>query len=144
MKEELKEILISQEIVLGKLMGLKLDKSPGPDGLHPRVLQEVAPEIGALMRPHLEYFVQFWPPGLRKGILAIERVQRRFTRLIRGMAGLTYEERLDRLGLYLLEFRRMRRVSHRNIQNADGTGQARCGKNVPDVREFGGHSLRIK
>ena len=30
---------------LGKLMGLKMDKSPGPDNLHPRVLKEVALEI---------------------------------------------------------------------------------------------------
>ena len=30
---------------MGRLMGLKADKSPEPDGLHPRVLKEVAPEI---------------------------------------------------------------------------------------------------
>uniref|UniRef100_UPI00398EB4CB uncharacterized protein isoform X1 n=1 Tax=Pristiophorus japonicus TaxID=55135 RepID=UPI00398EB4CB len=44
-KEELMDILIRQEIVLGKLMGLKADKSPGPDCLHPRILKEVAREI---------------------------------------------------------------------------------------------------
>ena len=46
----------------------------------------------ALVRPHLEYCVQFWSPNLRKDILAIEGVQRRFTRLIPGMAGLSYAE----------------------------------------------------
>eukprot|EP00061_Rhincodon_typus_P003679 g20695.t1 len=45
MKEELKGILISQERVSGKLMGLKLDKCPGPDALHPRVIKKVALEI---------------------------------------------------------------------------------------------------
>ena len=45
---------------------------------------------------------------MRKDILVIEAVQLRFTRLIPGMAGLSYEERLKRLGLYSLEFRRMR------------------------------------
>ena len=43
--QELKEISISREMVLGKLMGLKVDKSPGPDNLHPRVLKEVVLEI---------------------------------------------------------------------------------------------------
>uniref|UniRef100_A0A4W3J3J8 Reverse transcriptase domain-containing protein n=1 Tax=Callorhinchus milii TaxID=7868 RepID=A0A4W3J3J8_CALMI len=43
--EQLREINISKEMVLDKLSGLKTDKSPGPDGLHPRVLKEVATEI---------------------------------------------------------------------------------------------------
>ena len=43
--EELKEICISREMVLGKLIGLKVDKSPGSDNLYPRVLKEVALEI---------------------------------------------------------------------------------------------------
>ena len=30
-REELREINISREMVLGKLMALKMDKSPGPD-----------------------------------------------------------------------------------------------------------------
>ena len=44
-REELRQINISREMVLGKLMGLKADKSPWPDNLHPRVLKEVALEI---------------------------------------------------------------------------------------------------
>ena len=38
----------------------------------------------------------------------MEGVQRRFTRLIPGMSGLSYKERLSRLGLYSLKFRRVR------------------------------------
>ena len=52
------------------------------------------------MRPHLEYCVQFWSPFLRNDVLALEGVQRRFTRR---MAELMYEERLTRLGLFLLQ-----------------------------------------
>jgi len=35
-------VAITKEKVLGKL---KVDKSPGPDGLHPRVLKEIAEEM---------------------------------------------------------------------------------------------------
>ena len=59
--------------------------------------------------------VQFWSPFLRKDVLALEGVQRRFTRLIPGMAGLMREERLARLGLFSLEFRRMGGGSHRDL-----------------------------
>eukprot|EP00061_Rhincodon_typus_P017935 g46871.t1 len=38
-------IIITKEAVLGKLMGLKVDRSPGPDEIHPRVLKEVMGEI---------------------------------------------------------------------------------------------------
>ena len=38
----------------------------------------------ALVRPHLEYCVQFWSLCLRKNVLAPDRVQQRFTRLSPG------------------------------------------------------------
>ena len=41
-------------------------------------------------------------------VVALEAVQRRFTRMIPGKKGLMYEERLNSLGLYTLEFRRTR------------------------------------
>jgi len=63
---------------------------------------------GNLVRPSLEYCEQFWAPYLRKDVEALERVQKRFTRMIPGMKSLSYEERLRTLALYSLEFRRMR------------------------------------
>eukprot|EP00061_Rhincodon_typus_P007116 g28467.t1 len=42
---ELQEGQGAEEKLLGKLKGLKVDKSPGPDGLHPRVLKEIAEEL---------------------------------------------------------------------------------------------------
>uniref|UniRef100_A0A4W3JB62 Reverse transcriptase domain-containing protein n=1 Tax=Callorhinchus milii TaxID=7868 RepID=A0A4W3JB62_CALMI len=57
--EELKEINISKVIVLEKLMGLKSNKSPGPDGLHTRVLKEVAAEIVDALLLIFQNFLDF-------------------------------------------------------------------------------------
>ena len=100
----------------------------------------------ALVRPHLEHCVQFWSPNLRKDILVIEAVQRRFTRLIPGMAGLSYEERLKRLGLYSLEFRRMRGNLIETYKIIKGLDKLDAGKMFPMFvkSRTRGHSLRIK
>ena len=48
-----------------------------------------------------------WNPFFLKDITAIEKVQRRFTKRLRGMSGLTYYQRLIKLGLESLELRRI-------------------------------------
>ena len=52
--------------------------------------------------------MQFWSPQFRKDIDATERVQRMATRLIPGLARLSYEERLKETELYTRERRRLR------------------------------------
>ena len=66
----------------------------------------------ALIRPHIEYCTQAWAPVARHGnwsfIMKLEGVQRKITRVVKGLENLTYKNRLESLGLTTLLERRMR------------------------------------
>ena len=98
----------------------------------PKVMLQI---FKSMIRPHLEYCVQLWSPLPAHGnwatILAIENVQRTFTRAIDGLGLLTYENRLKKLGLTTLLERRARGDLIETFRNISGI--ANYGENFFNV-----------
>ena len=106
-------VIIDDKLSFSKHMASKIKKANSVMGLIRRTYSHLDEEsflllYKGLVRPHLEYANQIWSPILKKDIVAIENVQRRATKQIPGFRDLSYEERLRKLKLPTLKYRRIR------------------------------------
>ena len=62
----------------------------------------------SIVRPHVEYATPVWSPLYKKDKIIIENIQRRATKLVDSCKNVTYQEKLRKLGLPTLEYRRER------------------------------------
>ena len=90
--------------------------------------------------------IQFWSPNYRKDIIKLERVQKRFTRMLPGLDGLSYKERLDGLGPFSLERRRLRGDLVEAYKIMRGTDQLDSQYLFPKVGESKtrGHRFKVR
>ena len=99
-----------------------------------------------LVRPKVEYCMTVAQPVYKKDKEKIERVQRRATKLVKGMENKAYSERLEELKLPSLEYRRKRAdviQTYKIMNNIDRIDRKKFFKPCKEVRTRG-HSKRVE
>jgi len=93
------------------------------------------------VRPHLKYCVSTWSSYLRKDIECLEKVQRRATKLVKGIKDKSYEDRLKMLGITSLEKRTVRGDMIQVFRIVKGFDLLNI-ENFFELDDGGGHALR--
>ena len=94
----------------------------------------------------MEYCVQAWSPYLVKDIECLEKVQRRATKMVRGLDHMSYDKRLKVLGLLSHEQRRLRGdliEAYKILNGKDIVDKATFFQLSPTVSTLRGHDMKL-
>ena len=101
-----------------------------------------------IVRPHLEYANVVWHPYLKRDIELLERVQHRATRMVPGLAVLSYEDRLRKMDMPSLVYRRARGDAIEVYKYLHKKYAVDCQDMLPEHRTDGavtrGNSMKLK
>ena len=103
------------------------------------------------IRPHLEYATPAWRPWTARDIDKIENVQKRALNQITTLGHLSYEEKMERLGLTTLEYRRERadmiqvwKIVHKYDDSDESTWFSRASENTSRITRSTDVPLNLK
>jgi hypothetical protein len=154
--EEEKDIgvTVDNKLSFENHLNLKVNKATGMFAMLRRTFKHIDAKsltnlYKTLVRTHLDYASSVWAPYKVKHIEKLESVQKKATKQMPGMKELSYPERLEKLKLPTLSYRRLRgdliemyKLTH-GIYDKETTNFIKLWENVANKTSKRGHSLKL-